>query len=269
MSAADPKQMARATWAAGDYDAIVDYIWGVGADLVARVGVGPEDRVLDVACGTGNATIPAAATGARTVGLDLTPELLDGARRRAQSAGVDVEWVEGDAEALPFEDGSFDIVLSSFGCMFAPRHDLAAAELVRVLKPGGRMGVAAWTPDGAVGDFFRSTASLAPPPPPGFQPPILWGERGHVSGLFANTDAEVRFEDAAVRFEFDSLDGAVEEYSANFGPVVMLRALLEPQGRGDEVRAAVRDAFERADSSPGEGVAYDAAYLVTLGEKRA
>jgi SAM-dependent methyltransferase len=268
MEASELKQQARATWAAGDYDAIAGYIWSVGGDLVERVGVGPTDAVLDVACGTGNATIPAAQAGARTAGLDLTPELLEGARRRAGEAGVEIEWVEGDAEALPFDDESFDVVLSTFGCMFAPRHAVAAAELARVLKPGGRLGVAAWTPDGTIGDFFRSLAALGPPPPEGFEPPPLWGTRDHVESLFEPTGLQVRFEDAAVGFEFESFDAAVEEYYERFGPIVMLRALLEPEGRGDEIRTALRGVFERWNTTGGEPISYPGHYLITLGRKR-
>jgi SAM-dependent methyltransferase len=261
------QEAARATWSAGDYDGIVDYIWSVGGDLVDRVGVEEGDSVLDVACGTGNATIPAAQAGGRATGLDLTPELLEGARRRAAEAGVEIEWIEGDAEALPFEDGSFDVVLSTFGCMFAPRHQVAAAEIARVLRPGGRLGIAAWTPDGNIGEFFRSMSALGPEPPPGFQPPPLWGTREHVEEIFAGNGVELRFEDAAVHFHFDSVAAAADEYWDKFGPVVMLRAMLEPEGRGDELRATLVGTFERSAGPEGDGIGYDGEYLITLGEK--
>src|SRR5687767_9588659 len=133
MEATEAQQAARATWAAGDFNEIAKRILAVGDDLVQRVGVGSGDRVLDVACGTGNATIPAAVAGAVATGLDITPELLEDARRNAAEAGVEIEWIEGDAEALPFDDGSFDAVLSTFGCMFAPDHRRAASEIARVL----------------------------------------------------------------------------------------------------------------------------------------
>jgi SAM-dependent methyltransferase len=258
------KQRARATWAAGDYDAIVDHIWSVGGDLVDRVGVGEGERVLDVACGTGNAAIPAAQRGAAVTGLDLTPELLEQGRRRADREGVTIDWVEGDAEALPFEDGSFDVVLSTFGCMFAPRHQVAAAEIARVLTSGGRIGIAAWTPDGTIGDFFGSLSAFGPPPPPDFQPPLLWGTGEHVEALFAGTGVAVRFEEAAVAFRFESLDAAVDEYWRKFGPIVMLRAAVEPEGRGEELRAALRGVFERANTADDGSVAYPGQYLITL-----
>lgn len=267
MTSAELKQRARATWSAGDYDAIVKRIWSAGADVVGRVGINPGDDVLDVACGTGNAAIRAAQAGGRVTGLDLTPELFDGARRRAAEAGVELELVEGDAEALPFDDESFDVVVSTFGCMFAPDHKRAAAEIARVLRPNGRVGIAAWTPEGSVGDFFKSLSVLGPPPPPDFQPPILWGTRDHVTQLFAGTGVGVRFEESAVQFQFGSADEAIDEYWDRFGPILMLRQALEPEGRGDEIRAALRELFERWNDADGDALGYPGAYLVTLGTK--
>ena len=150
----DFKQGTRAMWAAGDYAGFAPLVAEVGERLVERVDVRPGDAVLDVACGTGNVAIPAALAGARVTGVDLTPEHFPAARTRAAEAGVEVDWVEGDAEALPFEDDSFDAVLSSFGCMFAPRHAVAAAELTRVLRPGGRLGITAFTDSGAGGGLL-------------------------------------------------------------------------------------------------------------------
>jgi SAM-dependent methyltransferase len=268
MELTEAKQRARATWSAGDYDGIVDYIWSVGGDLVERVGVKHGDVVLDVACGTGNAAIPAAQAGGKVIGLDLTPELFEAGRRRAAEAGVEIEWVEGDAESLPYDDESFDVVLSTFGCMFAPDHERAAAEIARVVKPGGRLGIAAWDPEGSVGKFFAAMAPFAPEPPPGFQPPPLWGTRDHVSALFEGKGVELRFEDAAVEFQFDSIDAATEEYWEKFGPIVILRATLEREGRGDEFEAALRKVFEDSNRSGGDDVAYPGEYLITLGEKR-
>ena len=267
MELSDAKQRAKATWAAGDYDGIVEYLWGVGSDLVARVGVGDAETVLDVACGTGNATIPAAVAGARPTGLDITPELLERARWRAAEAGLEIEWIEGDAEALPFNDGSLDVVLSTFGCMFAPDHRKAAAEIARVVRPGGRIGIAAWTPDGGIGRFFGALSEFAPPPPPGFQPPPLWGSREHVTGLFAGTGVDLRFEESAVHFEFESAEAAAEEYSAKFGPIVMLRQMLEPDGRWEEARAALLEYYREGETEPGGRIETTGEYLITLGTK--
>ena len=179
-------------WAAGDYAAFAPVVAEVGERLVARAGVRPGAAVLDVACGTGNVAIPAALAGGRVTGVDLTPEHFPAARARAAAAGVEVDWVEGDVEALPFEDDTFDVVLSAFGCMFAPRHAVAAAELARVLRPGGRLGICAFTPDGAGGDFFRTLGAIAPPPPAFAENPLGWGDPEHVRALFPGLDARVR-----------------------------------------------------------------------------
>lgn len=269
MSDAEQRQRARAVWSAGDFDAIAERIWTVGDDLVSRVGVNEDDEVLDVACGTGNATIPAALAGATATGVDITPELFEDGRRRAAEAGVEIEWVEGDAEELPFGDESFDVVLSTFGCMFAPDHQAAASEIARVLRPGGRAGIAAWRPEGAIGQFFVTIAKHAPPPPPGFQPPPLWGVREHVNSLFAGTPLALRFEDAAVHVRFDSVEEMVEEYATKFGPIAILRAALEPEGRWDALARDLTETFERITYAEDGGVAFDGDYLITLAERAA
>ncbi len=267
MSTAEQRERARAVWSAGKFDDIAERIWGVGDDLVERVAVKEGERVIDVACGTGNAAIPAAVNGAEVIGLDITPELFDDGRRRAAEAGVEIEWVEGDAEALPFDDESFDVVLSTFGCMFAPNHDAAAAEIARVLRPGGRMGIACWRPEGGIGQFFQTVSKHAPPPPEGFQPPPLWGVRDHVESLFAGTPLRLSFEDAVAHWRFDSVAEAVEEYGTKFGPVVTLRAALEPEGRWEALRDDLADTFERITYPEDGGVAFDGDYLITQGER--
>ena len=177
----DLKQMHRATWAAGDYAAVAEHIDAVPPrDLLNRITIVPGQDVLDVATGTGNVALRAAAAGAHVIGLDLAPELFVTARRRAAEYGVAVTWVEGDAEALPFDDASFDHVLSVFGVQFAPRHEVTAAELARVCRPGGHVGLINWTPDrpdrGALQDHERLPAGAA-----GYaSPPPLWGNEAHV-----------------------------------------------------------------------------------------
>ena len=248
----DHKQDQRAMWAAGDYAAFAPLVAEVGERLVARAGVRPGATVLDVACGTGNVAIPAALSGGRVTGVDLTPEHFLAARARAAAAGVDVDWVEGDVEALPFEDDTFDIVLSAFGSMFAPRHAVAAAELARVLRPGGRLGICAFTPDGAGGDFFRTLGAIAPPPPEFAENPLAWGDPAHVRSLFG--DLELAFERASYAERFASLDDAVERYTTTFGPVVALGGAA----LADDLRAL----FEHHATDGGTTVRYD--YLVTL-----
>ena len=177
------KARQKAMWTAGDFAQVAHRIEQVSLDLLERVGVEAGTKLLDVACGTGNASVPAAKTGAEVTGLDLTPKLLDVARERAAEAGMEIEFIEGDAEALPFDDDSFDRVISSFGAMFAPNHQQTASELVRVCRPGGIVGVCAWTPQGINGKMAGAAGIPPSPPPEGFQPPVLWGEEVHVREL--------------------------------------------------------------------------------------
>jgi ubiquinone/menaquinone biosynthesis C-methylase UbiE len=261
------KERQRVVWDAGDFDQIAKMILGVGEGIVESAGIGPSDTVLDVACGTGNATLPAARRGATVTGLDLTPKLLQEAQAHAEAEGLSVEWIEGDAEALPFEEGAFDAVISTFGCMFAPRHEVAAQEIARVLRPGGRIGICAWTPTGRIGGFFQVIARHMPPPPEGSVPPPMWGVPDHVSELFAGTGVEPQFEQRSVEMTFVSPEAAVEKYSTQFGPVVMAKAMLEPQGKWDAM-ADDLEAFFRENSEPGgDGIVSVAEYLAVTGAK--
>jgi SAM-dependent methyltransferase len=186
------KAKHRAMWALGDYPAVaIDVIPELGPTLVAATGVRAGDRVLDVAAGTGNAAVPAALTGAEVVASDLTPELFVAGRQFAARNGVEITWEEGDAEALPYDDDSFDVVLSCVGVMFAPHHQRAADELLRVCRPGGRIGLLSWTPTGFVGELFRTMKPYAPPPPPGAQPAPLWGDEDHVRALLGDRVTDV------------------------------------------------------------------------------
>ena len=241
------KQGARATWAAGDFPAIAErQLWEVGPRVVEAAGVHPGDAVLDVACGTGNAALRAARAGGDVVGLDLTPELFDAGRKLAAKLDVAVDWVQGDAEDLPFEDESFDVVLSTFGCMFAPRHDVTARELARVLRPGGRLAIASWTPDGGMGAFFRMVGPYLPPPSPLAQPPTLWGSEEHVEQLFDGSGVELEFErDVATSPPFDSTDDAVDFITSKFGPMIMVKQMTEASGRWAELRTELAALYER------------------------
>jgi SAM-dependent methyltransferase len=254
------KQGVRASWAAGDYPAIAQrQLWPVGERVVGRVGIASGEDVLDVACGTGNAALRAAAAGARVTGVDLTPELLDAGRRLAADAGVEIDWIEGDAEALPLPDDSFDVVVSVFGCMFAPRHRVTAGELVRVLRHGGRVCVTAWTPEGAMGEFFRTLGGYMPPPPDFAEPPLRWGSEDHVRELFAGTGVELEFARETIDVpRFDSLDEEIEFATSKFGPLILARRVLGPQGRWQ----ALLDDLARLLANPAP-----AEYLVTVGHQ--
>jgi len=259
---AEAKQRTRATWAAGDFAEVARLtLWPVGDRLVRRIGVGRGEDVLDIACGTGNAALRAAQAGGRTTGLDLTPELFDAGRALAADAGVEIDWVEGDAEDLPFPDESFDVVLSTFGVMFAPRHHVAAAEAARVLRPGGRLGFSTWTPEGFTGRMFRALGSFAPPLPPFAEPPLAWGDEDHVRRLFEGTGIVLEFARETVPASpFASAEAAVAWNEENFGPTIMLRAFLDPQGRWEECRQLLVDLYDPTA---------EAEYLVVTGRKEA
>ncbi len=220
------KERQRAMWAAGDYGTLSEYIRDVGELVVERVGVESGMQVLDVACGTGNAAIPAARVGAEVTGLDLVPELLEGGRRKAAAEGVEIEWVEGDAEELPFAEGSFDRVFSTFGHMFAPRHQRTADEMARVCRHGAVIAICCWTPEGTVGDIFGASASYMPPPPDFASPPILWGTEEHVREMFGSVATGLEFERHTARIEWESTEGFADFFMDRFGPFVTARQML-------------------------------------------
>ena len=187
---AELKAKHRTMWGLGNYASVAsDVIAATGPALVEATGIGPDDRVLDIAAGSGNASFPAAATGAEVVASDLSPVLLDVGR--AQDADGRITWEEADAEALPYDDASFDAVISCVGVMFAPHHQAAADELLRVSRPGAKIGLLSWTPEGFIGQMFATMKPYAPPPPPGAQPPPLWGSEDHVRELFGDRVEDV------------------------------------------------------------------------------
>ena len=254
----------RAIWTAGDYDAIAELFWDVGAVVAEAAAMGPDMKVLDVATGTGNAAIRAAAAGADVVGLDLTPELFASARRREALAGVSVEWVEGDAEALPFEDASFDRVLSTFGVMFAPRHRVAAEELVRTCRPGGMIVLANWTPGGFIGNVIATLQGYLPPQPAIAQRPTLWGEEAHLRTLLGG-QVLLALERRTVDFVFPSIEMMLSGFQEQFGPMVVSKRMLEAD-RYDALVADLRALFERLDVGEGE-VRIPSEYLLVVGLK--
>jgi len=258
------KQGQRAMWTAGDYAEVAQRIAEVGEYVARRAGAGPGVELLDVATGSGNVSIPAARAGAKVTALDLTPKLLEVQAERAREAGVEVQLVEGDAEELPFAAASFDRVTSCFGVMFAPRQQVAAGELLRVVRPGGEIVVAAWTPESIVGRLFRVTASYMPPPPEGLQPPVLWGVEEHVRGLLGAEGVELSFERREVVFEGESVEGWIDRDERILGPAVMAKAMLEQQGRYEEYRRELVELHQQVNEAPGGGFRAAAEYLVTV-----
>jgi SAM-dependent methyltransferase len=253
----------RAVWGAGNWPRFAPLIQEAADVTVEAIGVGEGDDYLDVATGSGNAAEVAARCGAKVNGLDLVPELVDAARARFEAAGLDGDFVVGDAECLPFADDSFDKVTSIFGVMFAPRQEMAAAELARVTRPGGVVGVAAWTPGGAVGEMFKRLAEHMPPPPDGFVPPAMWGDEGHVRGLFSGIDVELGFEKRMARLEFDSTQQWLDFTEENLGPVVVAKAILEPQGKWETAQADLIELQEETNEADDGSLRTRGEYLLT------
>lgn len=258
------KEAQQAIWSAGDYHEVSRPIQPVADLLVERSGATHGQELLDVATGTGNVAVSAAAVGASVTALDLTPALLERARQRALQEDLEITFVEGDAESLPFPDQSFDRVTSCFGVMFAPRQKLAASELVRVSKPGGEVLLSAWTPQGLNGRMFRAIASYMPPPAPGIDPPVMWGDEGHVRSLFAGTGAELSFERHTVSFEHDSPEGWLEHNERLLGPTLMAKAVLEPQGRWEALRAELVNLYTDANQAGDGSFRIESEYLLSL-----
>lgn len=229
-------------WALGDYHAVAtELIAPLGPRLTQAAGIGAGQHVIDVAAGTGNAALPAARTGADVVASDVTEALLDLGRRDAEAEGLDLDWRVDDAQALPYDDGEFDAAISCVGVMFAPRHQDAADELVRVVRPGGRIGLLSWTPEGFIGQMFATMKPYAPPPPPGAQPPPLWGAESHVRDLLGDrVDGVEAVREHLPVTRFGSGAEFRDFFKATYGPTIMVyRTLADTPDRVAELDAAL------------------------------
>ena len=260
------KEAHRTMWADGDYAAVARLIGEVPpAHMLSAVGVDAHHRVLDVATGTGNVALRAARSGAHVTGLDLTPELLDIAAVRAAALGAEVDWVQGDAEALPFPDHGFDRVLSAFGIQFAPRHEITASELVRVCRPGGAIALANWTPEGIVGQMFAILSRYLPAPPEFASPPPLWGSEEHVRELFSTRDVGLEFERAVTPYTFGSVEELLRFYETNYGPTIRAKSTLESEGRWGDCRAELADLFQSQNRSTDDAdLCIEAEYMLIV-----
>ena len=265
------KARHRALWASGDYPAVAaELIPSFGPELVRACGIQTGHLVLDVAAGSGNAAIPAAVAGATVTASDLTPELFDVGRSIAAKRGVELEWVEADAEALPFADNSYDVVMSSVGVMFAPHHQQAADELIRVCRPGGTIGLINWTPEGFIGNLFKTMKPYAPPPPPGASPAPLWGDEDHVRELFGDRVSDLTMRRREIVIDHSPSPEEFREYwKRNYGPTIA--AYTFNAGQPERVADLDRDFLTfltewNRSTDPG-ATAYHAEYLLVIATK--
>ena len=221
------KGRQQAAWSSGDYAIIGTTLQLVGEQLAEACDLRFDERVIDVAAGNGNATLAAARRGCQVTSTDYVGDLLERGAARARAEGLDVKFQVADAEALPFDDGSFDAVLSTFGVMFAPDHATAAAELARVCRPGGRIGLANWTPDSLVGHMFKTLGRYLPPPA-GAQSPALWGTETHLRTVFGERAAAITITERLFNFRYRSAAHFIEVFRTWYGPVHKAFAALSP-----------------------------------------
>src|SRR3954462_5969672 len=256
-------------WASGDYPSMVEtFLLPLGPRLVEACGIGPGVRVLDVAAGAGNASLPAAQAGANVTASDLTPELFEAGRDRAKAAGVELEWVEADAENLPFDDESFDVVMSSIGAMFAPHHGDVADQMVRVCKPGGTIGLLSWTPEGMIGALFRTMGPFAPPPPPGAQPPPLWGGEDHVREVFGDrVEWRTLERDDLEVTAFEHPHDYGEHFKTLYGPTIVARNNASKDGREAEFDEALDRFCDEWNRGTADDARFEQEYLLAVGTR--
>jgi len=260
------KQRQQQAWASGDFHAVAARIVLVAEQLVDTADLHAGWRVLDVATGSGNAAIAAARLGCTVVGVDYVPALLERGRERAAVEGLGLELLEGDAEALPFADDSFDAVTSVFGAMFAPDHAQAAAELLRVCRPGGTIALASWTPDSFIGGLFRTQAAHVPPPA-GVPSPMLWGTEAYLRTLFGDGIAGLEVAERTFTFRFESAEEFVSFFRAWYGPTLKAFAALDDAGR-EALESDLIALVDQYDRHCGGAIAIPATYTEAVARKR-
>ena len=253
------KAKQRVTWATGDYGRVGVTLQIVGEELCESVGVTAADRVLDVAAGSGNASLAAARRFADVTSTDYVPELLEQGRRRAEADGLRMVTQVADAEDLPFADGSFDVVLSTFGAMFSPDHRRTAGQLLRVTKPGGRIGIANWTPDGFIGQLFRVIGGFIPPPT-GLASPAEWGTEARIKELFGPHARDVRTQTKQFNFNYRSAEHWIDHFKAFYGPVNKAFAALDGAKR-QSLHDAIAALLERMNRGGSKSLVVPSDYL--------
>ena len=256
-------QVQQQIWSKGDFAMVANIVYNASENLAEALELVPDERVLDVACGSGNGAIAAARrTWGGTVGADYVPSLLERGRERAAAERLEIEFVEADAQNLPFEDASFDVAISIYGAMFAPDQEQAAAELLRVVKPGGRVGMGNWCPDGAVGEMFKTISKHAPPPP-GLDSPLLWGTEERLRELFGDGITDLRAERRVSRQPFRSADHYIEFFRTYFGPTKTAYERVGPEGEG-ALTEDLRNFLEAANSAGERAMVLEAEYLEVI-----
>src|SRR5512143_4044420 len=253
------KSRQQLTWSSGDFGRIGVLLQIVGESLCEAVDVRAGDRVLDVAAGNGNASLAAARRFAEVTSTDYVPELLEQGLRRAEAEGLPMLTRVADAENLPFADGEFDVALSTFGVMFAPNQERAASELLRVVRPGGRIGLANWTPDGFVGELFRVLSGHVPPPP-GLRSPLEWGKEPRLVQLFGPQASGIRTQRRTYTFRYRSAEHWIEVFRAFYGPTHKAFAALDERGRRS-LHLALLDLLGRSSRGNGAGLCVPSYYL--------
>lgn len=260
------RDMQQKTWSEGDFSVVASVVHNVAEELAEALDIVPGERVLDVACGSGNGALAAARRAwGNTVGADFVPALLERGRERGAAERLDVEFVEADATDLPFEDGEFDVVMSIFGAMFAADQERAATELLRVCRPGGRIGMANWVPDGGVGRMFMTIAKHAPPPP-GIQSPLLWGTEGWLRELFGDGITELKIERKASRQAFRSTDHFLDVFRTYFGPTKVAFERVGPEGE-EALEADLRTYLEESNTAGDRALVLKPEYLQIVATK--
>jgi ubiquinone/menaquinone biosynthesis C-methylase UbiE len=257
------KGIQQKVWSTGDFSVVAQSVQVVSDELVESLDIMPGEKVIDVACGSGNCAIPAARRAwGNTVGVDYVPELLERGRERAAAERLEIEFIEGDAENLPFEDATFDVVVTTFGSMFAPNQEKAAAELLRVCKPGGRIGMANWTPEGVTGNMFQINAKHAPPPP-GAPSPLTWGKEEQLREWFGDEVSSLEVNRKQCIFRFRSPDHWLEVFRTYFGPVNKAFERVGPEGE-EALAADLRQMLEDANDAGDRGLRFGGEYLEVI-----
>lgn len=266
MGFAELKARQQSVWDSGPFENVAELLADVHDTVVERLAPQPEERLIDLACGTGQLAERVARRGASATGVDFAPSLVETARRRAAAAGLEIDYRVGDCENLAdFGDGTFDAAASTFGIMFAPDHAASSGELARVVRSGGRIAVASWSPTGKVAEMFATLGQFSPPPPPEAGKPLAWGDREYVEALLGAT-FDLRFEKRVTRTTFESVDAQWDLFSTSFGPLKTLLAESD-----DDQRARVREAWNalaEGDTTPDGKVADEREYLLVLGTRR-